>query len=315
MDTTKLGFHVYDIRDFFNTSFVNEYEASVIKVREYFSQALERCTKQLPYADGCPSWNRDFIEHMDNLLDSDYSYLYEETYYHKETDKNWPLMDYNFVKDCFEYYDKHNIDETTTNDIVPGLSTISNGFYHQCAFAGIESLEEIKKTRESEKDTIIIDYMLMNDDINFKLLKLSFDGDELPIECKEGDWVESEKDIINSEFSKRRTWLNVLENKYFHPIHQDSMAQTRKFTCLNYPNIGRTLEDGALFRFYIDETEKSYMPNNTTEKNSYQEALCNYTTVIILNHTIDNDIVGKLYHQVTKNLGEVRYNVYNTFFT
>ena len=48
---TKLGFNIYDIRDFFDNSFVKEYEESVIKVREYFSQVLERCTKKLPYND------------------------------------------------------------------------------------------------------------------------------------------------------------------------------------------------------------------------------------------------------------------------
>ncbi len=40
MDTTELGFNIYDIRDFFDNSFVKEYEESVIRMREYFSRKL-----------------------------------------------------------------------------------------------------------------------------------------------------------------------------------------------------------------------------------------------------------------------------------
>jgi hypothetical protein len=298
MDTTELGFNIYDIRDFFDNSFVKEYEESVIRMREYFSRKLDRCTKMLPYNDGCPSWNMDFISHMEKLVDSDFSYLQKPTYYHKETDKIWEQMDHNFVKECFEYYDKHNIDENVTNDEIPGISTISNGFYHQCVFADVESFEKVKK--ELKNNSVIINYLLMNDTINFKLMKLCYGSVELPIDCKSADWTEFEDKVINLDSSKRYTWLNVVEEKYFHPIHQDGTSQNRKFTCLNYPNIGRNLADGALFRYY-------------TGDDSYHETLCNYTTVIVLNHTIDNDKVGKLNHQVTKNLGEVRYNVYNTF--
>ena len=140
----------------------------------------------------------------------------------------------------------------------------------------------------------------MNDTINFKLMKLCYGSVELPIDSKSADWTEFEDKVINLDSSKRYTWLNVIEEKYFHPIHQDGTSQNRKFTCLNYPNIGRNIADGALFRYY-------------TGDDSYHETLCNYTTVIVLNHTIDSDKVGKLNHQVTKNLGEVRYNVYNTF--
>ncbi len=300
MDTKELGFDIFDIRDFFDNSFVKEYEESVIGVREYFSRKIDRCGRTLPYTDGCPSWDMDFISHMDNLLDSDFSYLQKPTYYHKETDKIWAQMDYKFIKACFEYFDKQNIDENVTNDDIPGVSTISNGFYHQCAFTSIESLESIKRMK---KGSIVIDYMLMNDDINFKLMKLSNGSDELPIDCKVGDWTESEEKVFNLASSKRqrKVWLNVLETKHFHPYHQDGQGdRNRKFTCLNYPNVGRTLKDGGMFRYY-------------TNDDSYHETLCNYTRVIILNHSIDNDKVGNLHHQVTKNHGEVRYNVYNTF--
>jgi len=64
MDTIKLGFNIYDIRDFFDNSFVKEYEESVIGVREYFSIKLNVCQKKIPYGDGCPSWDMDFINHI-----------------------------------------------------------------------------------------------------------------------------------------------------------------------------------------------------------------------------------------------------------
>ncbi len=69
-----------------------------------------------------------------------------------------------------------------------------------------------------------------------------------------------------------------------------------------------------MFRYYDEIPVSGFTKWNVNiDKDSYHEILCNYTKVIILNHSIDNDIVGNLYHQVTKNLGEVRYNLYNTF--
>ena len=315
MDPIKLGFNIYDIRDFFDNSYVKEYEESVISVRKYFSSKLNLCQKRLPYEDGCPSWNSDFIKYMDNLLDSDYSYLYEKTYYHKETDNIYIQMDYNFTKDCFEYFDKHNIDQNTINGEIPGVSTISNGFYHQCPFHEVEGFNRLKAAMKS--GSTLVDYLLMTDDINFKLMKLCNGSEELPIDSKVGDWTESEENLINltSAERKRKIWLNVLYAKQFHPYHQDGQGdRNRKFTCLNYPNVGRTLKDGGLFRYYDEIPVSGFTKWNVNiDKDSYHEILCNYTKVIILNHSIDNDIVGNLYHQVTKNLGEVRYNLYNTF--
>ena len=69
MDTTKLGFDIFDIRDFFDKNFVDEYEEVTINARKYFKTTIKKCTTGLPYMDGCPSWEPDLIPYMIKLLD------------------------------------------------------------------------------------------------------------------------------------------------------------------------------------------------------------------------------------------------------
>ena len=113
------------------------------------------CTARLPYNDGCPAWTSTFIEYMNERLDKDYSYLYTGSYFHKDTDKWWPQIDHNFTMDCFEYFEKNNMDvNSLTNNDIPSLSTLSQGYYHQCAFDF------------AYPKGIVKDYLLINDEIN-----------------------------------------------------------------------------------------------------------------------------------------------------
>ena len=41
MDTTKLGFDIFDIRDFFDKNFVDEYEEVTINARKYFKTTIK----------------------------------------------------------------------------------------------------------------------------------------------------------------------------------------------------------------------------------------------------------------------------------
>ena len=152
------GTAILDTRDFFNQNFVENYKKTVIETRKEFKSKLDVCTAKLPYTDGCPAWTSDFMDYMIKRLDKDYSYLYDGTYFHKTTDKWWPQIDHNFTMDCFEYFDKNNIDvNSLSNDDIPALSMISQGFYHQCAldFAYPKGA--------------VLDYLLMNDEINIKI--------------------------------------------------------------------------------------------------------------------------------------------------
>ena len=88
-------------------------------------------------------------------------------------------------------------------------------------------------------------------------------------------------------------------------VHKDESSEGRLMTTLNYPNIDRTMEDGSLYRYFIPERyEKEYDCN-------HYDILCNYTTVLVLNHMKNNDILCKVEHLVTKNNSDkVRYGLY-----
>ena len=65
----------------------------------------------------------------------------------------------------------------------------------------------------------------------------------------------------------------------------------------NYPNIDRTIEDGSLFRYFIDEEPF--------------DVLTNYTTHIIFDV---NKGAGDIPHLVTKNnTDKVRYSSYEVY--
>ena len=88
-------------------------------------------------------------------------------------------------------------------------------------------------------------------------------------------------------------------------VHKDESSEGRLMTTLNYPNIDRTMEDGSLYRYFIPERyEKEYDCN-------HYDILCNYTTVLVLNHLEHKDIASEVSHLITKNNSDkVRYGLY-----
>ena len=295
------GMIILDIRDFFNQDFVEKYKKTIIETRKEFKSKLDVCTARLPYNDGCPAWTSTFIEYMNERLDKDYSYLYKGSYFHKDTEKWWPQIDHNFTMDCFEYFEKNNMDvNSLTNNDIPSLSSLSQGFYHQCAFDFAYPKNAVE------------DYLLMNDEINIKMMK-SMVTKELTYEV--GEWIAN--DINNNSYKvtrddgyedfvdqgkwkneKRHKHLNVFYEKSFMPLHTDDQDDPNvSFICQNYPNIDRTIEDGSLFRYFIDEEPF--------------DVLTNYTTHIIFDV---NKGAGDIPHLVTKNnTDKVRYSSYEVY--
>ena len=293
------GTAILDTRDFFSQSFVEKYKKTIIEARKEFKLKLDVCTATLPYNDGCPAWTSTFIEYMNERLDKDYSYLYTGSYFHKDTDKWWPQIDHNFTMDCFEYFEKNNMDvNSLTNNDIPSLSTLSQGYYHQCAFDF------------AYPKGIVKDYLLINDEINIKIMK-SISTKELTYEV--GEWIAGEnqeaykvtrddgyEDYVDQgkwKDEKRHKHLNVFYEKSFMPLHTDNQDDTVSFICQTYPNIDRTIEDGSLFRYFIDE--------------EFFDVLTNYTTQI----TFDmHRGAGELPHLVTKNnIDKVRYSSYEVY--
>ena len=72
------GLTIFDIRDYFTSSYIEEYESLILRAREEFNNILKNCDS----GDGCPHGphapfqSPDFIQHMEKLLGKDYSYLY-----------------------------------------------------------------------------------------------------------------------------------------------------------------------------------------------------------------------------------------------
>jgi hypothetical protein len=88
-------------------------------------------------------------------------------------------------------------------------------------------------------------------------------------------------------------------------LHQDESSSGRLMTTLNYPNIDRTMEDGSLYRYFIPERYKKEYDCN------HFDILCNYTTVLVLNHMTNNDVLCTVEHLITKNNSDkVRYGIY-----
>jgi len=295
------GMAILDIRDFFSQNFVEKYKKTIIEARKEFKSKLDVCTATLPWPDGCPQWNSDLMDYMIERLDKDYSYLYDGTYFHSDTDKWWPQIDHNFTMDCFEYFEKNNMDvNTLTNDDVPGLSILSQGYYHQCAYEYAYPKGDV------------LDYLLMNDEINIKLMK-SMSTKEVCYEV--GDWKREEGDESGHKVVRddgyvdyiddgkwknetRHKHLNVFYEKSFMPLHTDVHPDdTVHFICQNYPNIDRTIEDGSLFRYFIDK--------------EFFDILTNYTTQV----TFDiHKGAGEIPHLVTKNnTDKVRYSSYEVY--
>jgi hypothetical protein len=102
--------------------------------------------------------------------------------------------------------------------------------------------------------------------------------------------------------------VNIFPKKSFMAVHQDESSEGRLMTILNYPNIDRTMEDGSLYRYFIPKRYKEEYDCN------HYDILCNYTTVLVLNHLKHKDIAGEVNHLITKNNSDkVRYGLYTQY--
>ena len=102
MNIQDLGIELFDIRDYFNHTFVREYKRLVIAARKRLKNLLKTFV-----SDGNTAPNSIFIKYMEGLIGKDYSYLYKDTEKTLKVDKSFSShisYDYNFVMDCFEYF-------------------------------------------------------------------------------------------------------------------------------------------------------------------------------------------------------------------
>jgi hypothetical protein len=224
MNIQDLGIELFDIRDYFNHTFVREYKRLVIAARKQLNKQLKTFV-----SDGSPAPNPIFIKYMEDLLDKDYSYLYKDTKKTLKVDKSFSShikYDYNFVMDCFEYFDKNNIDELYTEKEIPWIQHLGL-FTH----GGIRwNMSEYSHFIET------------TDEINDKITPTLVD---FPI----------------IKFPGRH--INVFPKKSFMSVHRDESSEGRLFTILNYPNIDRTMEDGSLYRYFIPKRyEEEYDCNH-----------------------------------------------------
>lgn len=259
MNNQDLGIELFDIRDYFNHTFVREYKRIVIAARKQLKKQLKTFV-----SDGQQISNPIFVKYMEDLLDKDYSYLY------KETPTNI-CYDYNFVMDCFEYFDKNNIDELYTDKEIPWIQRL-----------GLFTAKGIRWNTSEYSH-----YIDATDEINDKITPTIVD---FPIIKYPGRHI------------------NIFPKKSFMSVHQDESSEGRLFTILNYPNIDRTMEDGSLYRYFIPKRyEEEYDCN-------HYDILCNYTTVLVLNHLEHKDIASEVSHLITKNNSDkVRYGLYTQY--
>ena len=119
-------------------------------------------------------------------------------------------------------------------------------------------------------------------------------------EAAGGTWTNNAVGIDDGKWKNetRHKHLNVFYEKSFMPLHNDEQEDdTVHFICQNYPNIDRTIEDGSLFRYFIDK--------------EFFDILTNYTTQV----TFDiHKGAGEIPHLVTKNnTDKVRYSSYEVY--
>ena len=259
MNNQDLGIELFDIRDYFNHTFVREYKRLVIAARKQLKKQLKTFV-----SDGHQISNPIFVKYMEDLLDKDYSYLYKETLTNI-------CYDYNFVMDCFEYFDKNNIDELYADKEIPWIQRL-----------GLFTAKGIRWNTSEYSH-----YLKATDEINDKITPTLVD---FPI----------------IKYSGRH--VNIFPKKSFMSVHQDESSEGRLMTILNYPNIDRTMEDGSLYRYFIPKRYKEEYDCN------HYDILCNYTTVLVLNHLKHKDIAGEVNHLITKNNSDkVRYGLYTQY--
>ena len=238
----NIGVKSYDIRDFFDETFVKEYKEVVIDYRNLLDKGLPTAKN-----DGNSTSNTGLIKWIEERTKKDFSYLYRPTYIYKGQKEY--QYDYKFVMTAYEYLDSINVDENwdlqsrPSKDDIPNLSSLSLMY----------SMPVIKTP----------EYYLMTDKINEVILQNVME--EFPFTFNSLDDIQWKfiQDVNPHAF---RSWkekfkrgvhgprpnghMIAMPKGAFMSIHTDD-AFERPFTLLNYVNVDRTIEDGGLYRYYI----------------------------------------------------------------
>ena len=211
----NIGVKTYDIRDFFDETFVKEYKEVVIEYRNLLDKRLPTIKN-----DGNTTNNTDLIKWIEERTNRDFSYLYNKG--QKEYQ-----YDYKFVTTTYEYLDSINVDENwnlqsrPSKDVIPNLSSLSlmyEPFRHH-------------------------PYYSMTDTVNDVILKNLIE--EFPYMCNSLDDILWKTDEIHDH-------VIAMPKGAFMSIHRDG-TDDRPFTILNYINTDRRLEDGGVYRYFIDK--------------------------------------------------------------
>ena len=217
----NIGVKTYDIRDFFDETFVQEYKEVVIDYRKLLDTELSTVKN-----DGNSTNNTDLIKWIEERTGKDFSYLYNH-------DKEYYRYDYKFVMAAYEYLDSINVDETYNieyqekENIIPNMSSLSMAYSPPRA----HTLDHPHG----------LPYYHMSDKINEVCLKNLIA--EFPYMCNSLDDVRW----------KTEEWFGhmlAMPKGGFMSIHRDNTVD-RPFTILNYINTDRRLEDGGVYRYYL----------------------------------------------------------------
>ena len=217
----NIGVKTYDIREFFDETFVKEYKETVIDYRNVLDTELPTVKN-----DGNMTNNTDLIKWVEERTNKDFSYLYNH-------DKGYYQYDYKFVTEAYEYLDSVNVDETYNIEyqekehIIPNMSSLSMMYSPPRA----HTLDHSPG----------LPYYLMTDKINEVCLKNLIE--EFPYMC-------NSLDDIRWKTHEWQGHMIAMPKGAFMSWHRDQ-THDRPFTLLNYLNIDRTLEDGGLYRYYI----------------------------------------------------------------
>jgi len=222
----NIGVKTYDIRDFFDETFVKEYKEVVIDYRKILDTDLPTVKN-----DGNTTSNTKLIKWIEKRTGKDFSYLYNKG--QKEYQ-----YDYKFVMTAYEYLNSINMDETwdlkslNNKDVIPNLSSL--------ALMYDPPKEVIPNPTDAPQWQ---PYYYMTDTINEVILKNLIE--EFPYVCNSLD------DIL----WKTDEWqghMIAMPKGAFMSIHRDG-TEDRPFTILNYINTDRRLEDGGVYRYFIDK--------------------------------------------------------------
>ena len=224
----NIGVKTYDIRDFFEETFVKEYKEVVIDYRKILDTNLPTVKN-----DGNTTSNTKLIKWIEKRTGEDFSYLYNKG------QKKYQY-DYKFVKAAYEYLDSINVDETwdlqsrPSKDVILNLSSLSLMYSPPGLTGGSDG------TLDKPSG---LPYYLMTDKINEVCLKKLIE--EFPYMCNSLDDICWKTDEWEGH-------MIAMPKGAFMSIHRDG-TDDRPFTILNYINTDRTLEDGGVYRYFIDK--------------------------------------------------------------